>query len=474
MTKKKSRHVVKAARGAAGWLRQHWLLTLVLMICAAVGISYRGWAPANPNWNVALEYPTKGMHADLKRSDFSSATVCGACHQTHYKQWVESGMGRSSATSQFLVELYQVGLDVRGAPAEDVEQCLRCHAPLATIGTPQDLGMAEAISQEGITCDVCHTAIAAAANDAPGMIAWDPQGPKRGPLPGDDDPELPGLPRAKSPHHKTKQSPLHKSSELCGACHMSLWPTNSLPIDWTYAEWKRSPYADRGVSCQDCHMPTYKGFAAPGAPRRTLHDHSFKGGGDLELVQGTAELRIHSEAHFAGLEIEVEVENTKSAHAFPTGNATAPVVKLRVNALDDDDNLVWSDFRDYRLIYVDVHGEVTSDPTAAVKIKSDTTLQPLQPVQERFFIPHAIGATQVEAVLVYQRWSDEILNNHAGMLWEMVSRYLAEGVRVHRFVVNLGSLDYAKLDAVRGDPEIIVATLRADLPAKPTIPAEFR
>jgi nitrate/TMAO reductase-like tetraheme cytochrome c subunit len=466
--------VLKTAYFLGGALRQQWKWVTLALSCAALGVTYHGWNPSIDRWSAPLEYPTKGMHADLDRAQFTSAAVCGRCHETHYQQWQRSGMGRSSATSRFLVELFEVGLDLRGAPPEDVEQCLRCHAPLATIGTPQDLGMQQAISQEGVTCDVCHTAVAAAANDAPGMLRWDPTGPKRGPLPGDDALDLPGLPPAKSPFHRTKRSPLHESSELCGACHMSMWPTNALPIDWTYAEWKRSPYAARGVSCQDCHMPTYKGFSAPGAPLRTLHDHSFAGGGDVALVTGTAELRVRTVAHFAGHEIEIEVENTKSAHAFPTGNATAPVVTLEVSALNPAGELVWSDHRDFRVVYVDAHGDVTNDPTTATKLKSDTTLQPLEPRHERFFLPHSLGAATIEAELVYKRWSDELLNDHAGVLWEQVSRYLAEGVRVHRLVANLAALDYAKLDAVRSHRAIVVSRAHATLGPKPELPAAFR
>ena len=52
-----------------------------------------------------------------------------------------------------------------------------------------------------------------------------------------------------------------------------------MPIQDTYAEWKRSPYAAEGKRCQDCHMPAYAGkTAAEGKERAELHAHVFMGG----------------------------------------------------------------------------------------------------------------------------------------------------------------------------------------------------
>lgn len=435
---------------------------------------YVGFGRTHPMWAAPLEYPNKGAHGTDDPNAFSSAAVCGTCHQTHYQEWLESGMGRSSEVSAFLIELYQASLDIRGAPAEDVAQCLHCHAPTAVMGEDPDLELSMTVSQEGVTCDVCHTAYEAHANDAPGMLRWDPTGPKRGPLPGTEDGDTPeGAVVAVSTHHKTKYSQLHETSELCGACHMSLWPTNALPIDWTYAEWKRSPYAERGETCQSCHMPTYEGQAATGQSpvRKTLHRHTFPGGGDVDFVKGTAVVDIHTESHFAGLEIEVKVENVKSGHAFPTGNATAPVVKLVLVASDDAGQEVFRDKREFRLLYADVDGEVTNDPSIADRLISDTTLQPLQPRYERFFVPHRYGAKTVSAELIYQRWSDDVVENHTGLAGEFFARYLQQGVRVHALLGHLDKLRPSMIQRVRDFKPILVDSEIQDLPGPPQPPA---
>ncbi len=458
-------------------LRPHWrnrktrwgilggAVGLLLVLC------YVGFGRTDATWNQPLDYPNRGTGVHLDPTAFSAAAVCGSCHAQHYQEWLASGMGKSSELSYFLIDLYQASLDIRGAPAQDVAQCLHCHAPVSVMGSEPDLELARQVSQEGVNCDVCHTAVEAHANDAPGMIRWDPTGPKRGPFPGRSDPPVDGVPAAISTHHDTAYSKLQSRSELCGACHMSLWPTNALPIDWTYPEWKRSPYAAEGKTCQDCHMPTYEGRAAPnGQLRKTLHRHTFPGGGDLEFVRSAAEIDISANAHFAGYEVIVKVENVAAGHAFPTGNATAPVVFLELVAFDGDGQEVFRDRRDYRLVYVDGDGDVTSDPSAATRLKSDTTLQPREPRHETFYLAEAVGARSVEARLIYQRWSDDVVNNHFGLAKEFFGRYLAQGFRVHRLLANLDKMDPEKISRVRSMESITVDEAGADLPAPPTLP----
>ena len=430
------------------------VIGLLVATSLAVSLTYRGWGPEDPTWRAGLDYPNLGEYQTLDPGELTPAATCGGCHTQHYAEWAESGMGKSSELSYFLIDLYRTSLDLRGAPDEGVAQCLHCHAPAAVMGSEPDLDMALEISQEGVTCDICHTAAQAWANDAPGMIHWDPSGPKRGPLYGTRDIAVPdGEILAVSPFHETVKSDLHSgSSELCGACHMSLWPTNALPIDWTYAEWKRSPWAEEGVGCPQCHMTPYEGQATADSPVRTLHRHTFPGGGQEAFVQSAAEISLESVRHFAGHEVVATVENTRAGHSFPTGNATAPVVSLRLTATDARGEVVFEDQRDYRLVYVDKDGDVTTDPTVAFKVAQDTTLQPREPEHEHFFIANHLGAADVTAELVYQRWSEEVVDNHAALVGEFFGRYLKEGVRLHRLPAHFDKLDPEVLDRVRSHP----------------------
>lgn len=432
----------------------------------ALAMTYQGWAPADPAWKAPLTFPNQDAYADLDPSKLTPSATCGGCHAQHYEEWKASGMGRSSALSAFLIGLYRTSLDIRGAPDKDVAQCLHCHAPAAVWGPTPDLDLTQAMSQEGVSCDVCHTAAKAWADDAPGNIQWDPTGPKRGPFYGTADTVVPeGEVVAVSPFHATVKSDLHSGqSELCGACHMSLWPTNALPIDWTYAEWARSPYAAEGIGCPACHMAAYTGTAAAGAPERTLHRHTFPGGGNVEFVKTTATLDLHVNRHFAGHEVVATVENVGAGHSFPTGNATAPEVALELLALDAAGNVVMTDRREYRLTYVDRAGVPTTDPTAAFRVASDTTLQPREPRHEHMFLVNSLQAVKVRATLVYRRWSEDVVNNHAALVKEFMGRYVREGVRVHRLLAHLDKLDPAVLGHVRKQAPTVVAETEITLP----------
>ncbi len=64
-------------------------------------------------------------------------------------------------------------------------------------------------------------------------------------------------------HDPDTYLPVISESRFCAPCHQfSFWGT---PIYESYDEWLASPYAEAGITCQDCHMPptgdTY--FALP-------------------------------------------------------------------------------------------------------------------------------------------------------------------------------------------------------------------
>ncbi|HCH64266.1 MAG TPA: hypothetical protein DFR83_15790 [Deltaproteobacteria bacterium] len=62
-------------------------------------------------------------------------------------------------------------------------------------------------------------------------------------------------------------SELHASADVCSSCQAVTNPKGAL-VEETFEEWTVSPDADAEQNCQSCHMPTYRGQAAPGAPER--------------------------------------------------------------------------------------------------------------------------------------------------------------------------------------------------------------
>ncbi len=427
----------------------------------------RGWSPSHPTFTDPLEYANKGANQALDPAEFGAPEACGACHLQHYEEWRQSAMGRSAELSAFLVDLYELGLDLSGAPTENIAFCLHCHAPLYLMGDEAELSGARKPDVRGVTCDVCHTAVVAHIDDAPGHFEWDPTGPKRGTLPGPDQATEDNPPAVVTDAHGSVQSEIHQDSRVCGPCHMSLVPASALPIDWTYPEWERSSYAEEGIGCAACHMPIYRGVAAPGAPERDLHRHTFPGGSDLALVRSAATIEVEAFAHNAGHEIVVTVENTGAGHNFPTGNANFPVVKLQISASDGSGKVVFEGERRYEVVFADERGEVTYDPMVAVTMLADTTLHPKEPRHERFFVPARHGATEVRVELVYRQWSEAIVDNHSAIAAETVARFLREGVQIGRLASRFRELDYDRLERVRALEPRLVAETHLSLPELP-------
>src|SRR5437867_7974065 len=130
------------------------------------------------------------------------------------------------------------------------------------------LGMQQAISREGITCDCCHAVAEVDLQKVP-PLDLKPGQVKRGPF------EYAGRIQG----HATAYSPLHKSSPLlCASCH-EFKNANGVLVLSNYSEWKDGPYPARGVSCQDCHMSLVPGTAARNSPSKAglrglkLHRH---------------------------------------------------------------------------------------------------------------------------------------------------------------------------------------------------------
>jgi len=109
--------------------------------------------------------------------------------------------------------------------------------------------LAQAVSRQGVTCDFCHTVKDVDLSKEWPPFQLDPGPVKRGPF-------AYSKPFA---GHQAEYSALHPAKPLlCAGCH-EFTNSNGLRVLATYSEWKESPYAGRGVSCQDCHMALVPG-----------------------------------------------------------------------------------------------------------------------------------------------------------------------------------------------------------------------
>jgi hypothetical protein len=238
---------------------------------------------------------------------------CGACHPTQYEDWQGSIHARSMGpgVAGQLVEMAR--RDPAGARA-----CLVCHAPLAEQSplarTPAGLEanprFDPALSREGVVCATCHV-----------------RGHERfGPPPR---PGAQGLrvPRAELPHNGATYSAAYERAEFCAACHQfgpggpSL---NGKPLENTYEEWRASPAARRGLSCQNCHMPDRR------HRWRGIHDPEMvKSGVRVDLVLDRTRYRPGQR-----LRATVTVASVNVGHYFPT--YVTPQVVVRAVLLGRD------------------------------------------------------------------------------------------------------------------------------------------
>ncbi len=439
-------------------------LALGVAVCAlgaALVAAGAGLGGQREDWSAELNYPNKGANLATDRDQFQAAAVCGACHTQHYEEWKRSAMARSAQRPEFLLNLFRLGQDLRGAPVDDVQICLQCHAPLATMGPQLDLDLALDSSREGVTCDVCHTAVHVDKAPTPGGLKWDPTGPRRGPVLGTLDE---GEPEAVSSFHETARSDLVSSSSLCSSCHWGEWPSNGLAIDGTFDEWQQSPHAEEGRRCQDCHMPTYTGSAAPGAPvRESLHRHDFPGGQDAGMLASVLDLQLSVCTVDGAPELRVRLENTGAGHDFPTGNATAPVVHLDLQAEDSQGRVTWSESRSFGKTYGDSKGQPTVDPTMAVSILENTALVSREPRLLRFSMPQSLKEGQVRAQVTFRWWDPTRESGMLGMVGDLAGRYLSNGILLHRGFQHLGPILATGIDPQRSLEPVVVAEASASL-----------
>ena len=201
-------------------------------------------------------------HALVDWRGIPSARACGECHKQEFMEWVTSMHAVSDSDQIYDTSVLQNTLSSKAAGAHGLEKgrwCESCHNPLGTLSgqvTPASSVPDVETMEEGTSCIVCHTAVHAEPLAGNGALTI-----KMNQMFRHASPAL--IMAAPSRHAKDMQArrdaPLMGSSALCGACHTEIRPTTVAgqePMNFqdTYDEWRRSPWAEKGVQCQDCHM----------------------------------------------------------------------------------------------------------------------------------------------------------------------------------------------------------------------------
>jgi nitrate/TMAO reductase-like tetraheme cytochrome c subunit len=257
----------------------------------------QGAKPAKSN---GAETDAQAAHAALfAESRYPSAATCGSCHPQHYKEWSVSQHSYSQLSPMYMAINNFLNSVTSGTMGDF---CLRCHSQVgANLGESSFISNLERhpTSREGITCVVCHRTNKV-YNKVSGRIALVEGSllqPVYGPTGNKELARVLKEGRFETKDIKKPGRKIHKkvvkfsaltSSTFCGTCHdVTLF--NGFRLEEAFSEYRVSPAAGRGVSCQDCHMGKVQGVDAgynrgPGAvvdgkPTRTrkITNHMFAG-----------------------------------------------------------------------------------------------------------------------------------------------------------------------------------------------------
>lgn len=232
---------------------------------------------------------------------------CAVCHRAQFEQW------RTSAhAAAYSPGLHGQLLPWIGSDDANVAACQECHAPL-TEQLPrlrqenrwvENPALDRELRDAGLVCAVCH------------VRDWRRYGPPR--RDGSTDPASPG-----TPHEGALFSVAFESSEFCGACHQFEEPAaNGKPLQNTVAEWRDSPSAARGETCQTCHMPD--------------RAHLWRGIHDPETTRRAAALvwEVRGDPGSPDFRVRLGLRNVGAGHHLPT--YVTPKIRLDLRFLDSD------------------------------------------------------------------------------------------------------------------------------------------
>ncbi len=250
--------------------------------------------------------PVDPHRAIYAKNNFPSASECATCHKEIYDEWRSSNHAYASISPVFHKFEQKINDLAQGTLGMF---CMRCHVAVGTtMGEPREQPLWERseVSREGITCVTCHR-VKEEYSRVNGERRIE-MGDITKPVYGNFDPQgLTDIILAKDKHH-VKLSPndpgpgqvIHNSaiqweplskSEFCVSCHqVAVHPGIKLEVVWD--QYRASPAAAQGISCQECHMGKEpgkaEGFATgpaavvngkPTNPNRKRSNHAFYGPG---------------------------------------------------------------------------------------------------------------------------------------------------------------------------------------------------
>jgi hypothetical protein len=347
---------------------------------------------------VAHSQPGDEIASEFAPGKFVSSQICGACHQHIYRAWSEQSIHAKAVTDPVFQAGYREAIRAYGENVR--EKCNVCHAPTTLI--TGDNALTTQLSQEGVTCDFCHSVkevqlTPVAPSKSPFVL--DVGLVKRGPF-ADAKPRI----------HQSAYSKLHTDSLFCASCHEH---TNDKGVQVlsTYSEWKESPYPNQRFVCQTCHMQVYfRDIVIDPVSQKLTHKlinlHSVPGGHSVNQLQKALSVEITDIVRAPDrMIVNIRVVNQGAGHAAPTGLSTKKMV-LQVDVAPADGGQSYHEEQVYQRVLADENGEILDSEAelfmAAARVRKDTRLKPGESRLEKFTFPITPGGkVHVSARLVY-------------------------------------------------------------------------
>jgi hypothetical protein len=205
-------------------------------------------------------------------SQYPSATTCATCHPKHFEEWSKSQHAYAQLSPVYL-SFSSFTNEITSGTNGDF--CFRCHSPVgANMGESPFISNLDRhpSSREGITCITCHR-LTQSYNKRSGRLSirkGDLLDPVYGPtgsgelnrvLDNTDEYRVvteKGKPGRKI-HTKAIKFPTISSSTFCAQCH-DVTLLNGFRLEEAFSEYRMSPAAAKGTTCQDCHMGKVQGI----------------------------------------------------------------------------------------------------------------------------------------------------------------------------------------------------------------------
>ena len=255
-------------------------------------------------YETSAEEAKKDPHVDVFAEDnYPSASQCAGCHQKIYREWASSNHAYASISPMFH-KFEQAIYDLTQGTIGSF--CVRCHQQVGTQrNEPREAPLWERsqVAREGITCITCHRVDEEffKVNGERNIIAGDIHAAIYNTKKGNFDEILKRKDELKIATDSTERgAKIHgdvvefaqiSKSEFCVSCHQ-VAVNLGIKLEVVWDQYRASPAAKAGVTCQACHMGKVPGVnsgyeKAPVAivageeinPDRDHHNHAFYGPG---------------------------------------------------------------------------------------------------------------------------------------------------------------------------------------------------